>query len=573
MSKIIYACFRNREISPEIVNKVNTICNALNPDNIAARENLLEISQNIIYGIANPSAAIQRNGENVLLGHTLSGAEGNWQQLGEEAPDGNFAIFRTTENELEIISDVMETKTIWYYFDKEIFLASSSQKAIIQFLGSFEFEERLIPWMISTGSLGPSFAWDRRIKRVPTDGYIKLNRKSWELTQGGKPVVFSKSKKSHSEYKKLLASTLQETFKKIQIDLRKWVITLSGGHDSRAILLLFKEFNSSPKKEFRTITWGEKKSLQDPHSDASIAEKLSKKENTDHQYYFTENADEPTEKIVERFLNNGEGRIDHITGYMDGFKIWQKIYQDKILGVIRGDEVFGYNKIYSPLIVNSFMGLTLCSDYSNLKKYKYISTLPQQKPEVLERKKDESLSTWRDRIFQIYRIPFVQSALADLKYPYVEQVNPFLSRKVVMATRQLPDHLRTDKKLFKEVMRERDTGVPFSKRDSNALLRDVLKEEDFVALIKTELSSYYAKKLFPSDFLEQVISNLKIQENNTPSTQKGFMGKLKSFIPKKLKKYLAQQQKSLILDENILGFRIFIICKMHRMFSSFNKAS
>jgi hypothetical protein len=216
------------------------------------------------------------------------------------------------------------------------------------------------------------------------------------------------------------------------------------------------------------------------------------------------------------------------------------------------------------------MGLLFFKDYENLTKYEYLKSLKQELPAHLKQTESESLSTWRDRIFQEYRIPYAQALLADLKYPYVEQLNPFLSRKVAEVIRKMPDHLRSDKKLFKEIMKSLNPeGIPFSKKDSNTPLKDAVKKEEFVDLIKNELSSDYAEKLFPKPFLNQLVSNLKVKEISSQKESDLFK-KLKDITPKRVKTYLAHQNPKLRLDENVLAFRVFIICRMHRKFSEFN---
>lgn len=563
MSKILYAIFRNKNISDTIRQKVEKICNELNPDNINPAPTRLYSSENVVFGISNPTSYFAHQGENVLLGHLFQ-KDHEWQHLNTENPDGNYAIFRKDGDSLEVLTDCMSTRTIWYYFDNDKLVASSSQKAIIFFLGNFEFDDRVIPWMLSSGSLGPTFSWDKRLKRVPTDGKVILNLKKWSIETEASHVEFHTKRCSYPEYKNTLEKSLEKTFRNLNVQLNSTVITLSGGLDSRALLLLFKKFGGLRNQRIKTLTWGKKTSLAKKNSDAYIAKQLAAKEDTNHKYLITEiSSDEPLETIIDRFLHNGDGRIDHIKSYLDGFYIWKRVYEEQIEAVIRGDEVFGYSKALSPLVVNSFIGLTTCSDYSNLKQYDYITALEQEIPKVLQKGKDERLATWRDRIYNIYRVPFIQSAIADLKYPYVEQITPFLSREIVVNVRELPDKLRTDKKLFREIVREIDSGFPFSEPDLEGSFKKVLLyNENFVKLIKNELSSNYARQIFPASFLDKVISQLKtvIKEKK----QFNPVSEIKKYIPKKVRWYLAQKNPFLYLDENRLAFRIYIIIKMHR---------
>src|SRR5690606_40276122 len=62
---------------------------------------------------------------------------------------------------------------------------------------------------------------------------------------------------------------------------------------------------------------------------------------------------------------------------------------------------------------------------------------------------DETLYSWRDRLFNIQRQTFVQAALHDLFYPYVEMVNPLFSNEIVNYTRELNDKERTGKNFYR----------------------------------------------------------------------------------------------------------------------------
>ncbi len=53
-----------------------------------------------------------------------------------------------------------------------------------------------------------------------------------------------------------MEEVIKKTINSIQIDPKHWVLPLSGGYDSRALLLFLKE-----KYNLETITWGTEASL------------------------------------------------------------------------------------------------------------------------------------------------------------------------------------------------------------------------------------------------------------------------------------------------------------------------
>ena len=156
-----------------------------------------------------------------------------------------------------------------------------------------------------------------------------------------------------------------------------------------------------------------------------------------HKYYHSDLSEEPVNNIINRFIRLGEGRIDHLSGYMDGFRMWKTLFEDKIHGILRGDEGFGWNQVSSALTVRLTIGCGLCSDFSNLKDYTKYGFASQELPQHLNQNKWETLNAWRDRLYHEYRLPTILSALSDLKFAYVEQINPLLSKIILQQVRQL----------------------------------------------------------------------------------------------------------------------------------------
>ena len=62
------------------------------------------------------------------------------------------------------------------------------------FLGNFDFDKRTIPWMLSTGTLGPFYSWDKRISLLPPDSSITLNKNNWSLNFHQEKPEFNEEK-------------------------------------------------------------------------------------------------------------------------------------------------------------------------------------------------------------------------------------------------------------------------------------------------------------------------------------------------------------------------------------------
>jgi asparagine synthetase B (glutamine-hydrolysing) len=566
MSKSIYIC--SKETLPDITERrLYDICRKLAPANIIPAEPEVSVNGNIGYGIMNPTTTLIVKGNSLLMGQ-LFDDDGNWDKPLNQFPDGSYALFRDGIDYFEIVSDPVASRTIWYYMDDKQFIASTSQRAIVMFLGSFEFEDRVIPWMLSAGSLGPSFSWDKRIKIVPPDSSVLLDKRNWILNYNSNPIVFNPEQRSDLQHEEMLRESLKKTFKSLKLDYSRYSVLLSGGYDSRAVICLLLDINPD-NHQLKTITWGLRSSLELKGNDARIAGDLAKKLNVTNKYYLNDISEDPIDEIINRFVLMGEGRTGDLSDYMDGFATWKEIFEDGTEVIIRGDEGFGCRPYSSALGVRMNQGCILCSDYKNLKDYLKYGLPSQELPQNLKQREGETLSAWRDRLFHEYTLPTEFSALSDLKLSYVEQINPLLSRTILLQVRQMPDHLRTGKVLFKKIVNSLSPEIDYATKPSSASQQKIMTQERFVNLLKIELNSDTAKSLFSEEFLGTVLNNLKSEGQREtmkiPSLSlRSFAGKI---VPRFFKEALRNKLVLPSVDSNILAFRVLMIIKMNMILS------
>lgn len=546
MSKAVYICMRNARDSSLIRNTLVGINKRITPDNIHAAPLKIVESDGIIIGIFNPTEITIQNGS-ICLGSMIDPEE--WHLPMHRSPDGTYALFQSNRKCIQVLTDVVATRTIWYFLGERIFVASTSQRAIVSVLGSFEFNNEVIPWILSTGSLGPFHGWDRRIKRLCGDSSITLDRESWTLTEKTNDVQFSPEDLPDREHEKRLRQALEDSFKKIRLNYSQWILPLSGGFDSRGILCMLADTTG-----LRAIIWGLKSSLNEKMNDAYIARQLAEAFTLPHDYYETDKGNELIENILYRFLLCGEGRIDHLSGYMDGFKIWKTVFEKEIKGIIRGDEGFGWKAVSSPLDVRRSVGVILWSDFSNLRELDHYGFPQQKMPETFVQQEHESLATWRDRLYHNFRIPIVLAALNDLKLPYVELIYPLLSRKIIYEIRRLPDHLRTDKRLFKSIVGSLSPRIDYAKYSAIASRESILRSNEAIAFLKQELTLDYVDSILPREFIDDVLNQMVIGAGRQKTAN--------------AKSRLRKRSQSKKMDFNILAFRTYMICRMNKMLSS-----
>jgi len=569
MSKLILICHRSAKRRTETRSAIASLSKRLIPDNIDGAPPVIIENNGLSIGIVNPIASLPIHGSSVCLG-ILFGDSRNWWKPGADAPDGNYALFRSDTNQVELVTDIVASRTIWYVIAEDIFVASTSQRAIISILQSYEPNESVYPWMMSSGNLGPGLSWDRRIHCLGGDARLRLDRASWQFEIRDNPVVFSPIDCSENEHERRLREALKETFESLAIDCRKWVLPLSGGCDSRAILQRLKGCPG-----LKTITWGTKASKHDKYGDACVAARFAETLGVKNEYFETDLSADAVDRILDRFLVAGEGRSDHISGYTDGFAIWKRLFESDIYGVLRGDQVFGWRPAANQFHARRSLGITYLSDFSNLVESAVFNLYEQKIPESLRKRCDETLETYRDRLQQTFRAPVILAALNDLKCSYVEIINPLLSRRVVAQIRTMPDYLRTGKRLFKKIVSDGNPGIPFAEHTSIESTINILKNGRVSNCILSTLRSSHAENILSSGLASFLINNIDAKKQ---SMRKQFAIKnyarslINKFAPQGTDKWLRlaiadirNNAMTINIDMTQLAFRAYIICKMDKL--------
>ena len=274
----------------------------------------------------------------VLLG-AIIGEAGDWWRVGAAPPDGAYALVRSDDDGVELVSDGAASRTLWYAHDEQRFLASTSQRALVMLLGSFDLDAQAVAWLHSSGTLGPEGSWDARVRRLAPDSSLRLQRRTWRVTTDERPVVFEPVARSRREHLGLLREALIESCGSMDIDLERWVLALSGGVDSRTILASMAAAGTRP----RCLTWTTRASLRDPLSDAAIARLAARHFRAPHRFARLDRAADMA-VAVQRFVELGEARTDQFGGYVDGGEMWRAACESGVCGVIRGDEPFAARK-------------------------------------------------------------------------------------------------------------------------------------------------------------------------------------------------------------------------------------
>lgn len=561
MAKIIYLCLRDPESMTDFPERIELLSRRLVPDNIKPNPPIILKNQGIWIGVINPTTKFLTHGTSICIGSPIFIPD-DWWKPGGKDPDGTYALFRSDQNFVEIGSDVVASRTIWYCLTDKFLIASSSQRAIVSFLGDFQVNKLAFPYMLASGVLGPNYSWDERIHYIESDEHLKLNRRTWQIFRNQVDFELQPVNRSRNEHKTLLKTALKRVFEDIDFDSNKWLLTLSGGLDSRGILAMLEN-----KKEIKCVTWGPKSSLADPHSDAAIAEKVAAEFQVKQQFFETDPPLlEKGETILDRFIEAGEGRIDHFSGYRDGFQIWKKIFETGCSGIIRGDQFLGAMPITTDKNVLANMNYHILSDYSNLPSNEYFGLPEQILPDKYLRRPNESITAWAYRIRRNIKMVNELAALNEIKTGYVEVMNPLLSRRVINIIKTIPYQLNQNRKLFREIISEISPKIEFS-IETSGNTEEILREPFFLNPILKELKSEEIKKWVSKNLIEFILSNF--QSAVIPQNKANWelvKQKIKKFFPgiTGLTKIFARK---INLDYRQLAFRTFIISRMCKLLS------
>lgn len=325
MAELIYLRERPGHQKKYNENDFTEIVDRIIPENAPTKSKIVR-DDNVIYCIINQTNIIQRENKAVCMGRMIPSKK-DWHKPGGPIPDGSFGIIRGNRNTIELISDMTGSRTIYYYLLEDLFVASTSQRAIMHFMESFIPDETAIAWMVSTGSLGPTQSWDERVKSLPPDTCVKLDCSSWKISKstGTAWESFNPVNRPKQEHREQLERSIDSTFNDLELDLSQWTLPLSGGLDSRELLLRLKNETS-----LTTITWGTTEALKEPGSDAVRAQELANSCGIPHRYYTQPTQPENIETVFERFVTSGEGRIDHISGYIDNFQVFSSLVDKNV---------------------------------------------------------------------------------------------------------------------------------------------------------------------------------------------------------------------------------------------------
>jgi len=406
LAGLILICPRDRRSSHLSTDALQELTARLAPDDIRPRPAWVAEHDGLLRAVLNPTPGGARADEHgACLGALFE--EADWTVTGVPAPDGSYVIVRHDDSAVELVTDAFASRTIWYVLSDDALIASTSQRALAALLGDFRADPETAAWMVTSGYLGPDRGWDARVRRVPPGTCLRLDRTEWRLASTSRQVVYHPVAAPTDEHVARLREAAFTACRDLDLEGARWVLPLSGGHDSRALLLGLLNAGRRPT----CVTWGLARSLDQPGNDAFIGRQLADRYGLEHRYFELDPRGDPMRDVLTRFLLAGEGRAIDFSGYTDGMRTWRQLAGDGVDLILRGDTPglgSGQGRAYDPVsefsVRTSIGRAVVAADYPDGHLVRRLGLVHQTLPGRLRQRPEESLGMYRDRIHNEYKV-------------------------------------------------------------------------------------------------------------------------------------------------------------------------
>lgn len=438
-----------------------------------------------------------------------------WWKPGGPVPDGSFVLFRGSVDELEVATDYAGSRSAWHARLRCGGIAvSTSFELIIALLGEFVLDSRTLGWFLSSGSNGPRRTWSKQVK--------PLARNSCLRAKVAGDVVSVQSARIERETEPLppynaekLRTDLQETLAEYQYGDGLWLLGLSGGYDSRAIL-----HGTEHIKELKCITWIDEDAQRTGNTDVGVARRLADEAGREHEIK-TIRRPESTQELevaLRRFMRFSDGRADNILGYVDGMAVWDELAAGEAVGLLRGDELFGSSIAIRASRIRHNMNLDCFHDFATNKVQRELAARYDHNVSGnLLRRPDESISQWRLRLRADYEIPVVYSALNNLRSRFVESCCPLLHRHLVEIARSIECRHLDERSMYTQAVAPMYAGIPFAE------MRSTLDQQTFLCIpvviesLLNHLQSDFARETLGSKCVQAAYVSIRERDRKCVS--------------------------------------------------------
>ena len=578
-----YIFIKTRQVveSTKILQDLEQVCCLLTPISIRGiSQNTVEVwpdDSSSFYGIQNSEGVAKPEKDRLVIGWIHHSESDNADVFNSEA-DGSYAIIKNTEDKISFFSDQFSSRTLWYYFDDNKLVISTSQRAVIALKGSFNLNEETLAWYLSSGTQGPFISWDQDINQVLPNIEYKLNLNDWHLDLEQKPGMDLPSSGSTKmdDYLDIYKDKVTQSLDQIINEYPKGqvLMPLSGGLDSRLLLSLSR--NADIDDKLTLVNWGIPK-YEDALNDKVAAQRLAKFYNKDLLDMSLPIKIDDYDQILNLFVEASEGRIDHFNAFTDGFKMWNDFFQRGYQAIVRGDIPFVTEIYLNRLQIKSKMGLSSFINSTNINNFNVKKYSKLQNEDLTKRLKGESLIRWRDRTYSSIRVPLLLAAYSHQTSGFVENRTPMMSWSLFKLYMGLPDKEKGDKLHIKKLWQKYDhSGVSSHVIDSLLPMESYFNNREGKKYLFDKLTLLIEGKYVSSNLVKSVYEVfskqelLSLEEQPTVVSKKALVSQkiqrlLTNHLPALPKAYLKSKRVKK-LSVTTIAYRIILADKIIAMY-------
>lgn len=577
MANYIFIKTRQPTEQSKIIDKLEQVCCLLEPTIIKNKsQNTAKIwpeDANGFYAIQN-SEDVAGPEDNALVIGWIDQTDNKVKSYSSNA-DGSYAVITNKNDEVSFFCDQFGSRTLWYYYDENILIVSTSQRAIVALKSTFKLNQAAIAWYLSSGCQGPFISWDQEVIQALPNLEYKLDVGNWSFDSIQKQdmsLPCSGSTKL-SEYLKIYEKQVTKSLKQIVNEYAndQVLLPLSGGLDSRLLLALSKKAGLTDKMTL--ANWGVD-TLANVFDDKKAANQIASSYGKNLlDKYLPVNID-GYDKFFEHFAEASEGRIDHFNAFTDDFEMWDDFFQSGYRTVIRGDIPYPTGICINQTQIRAKMGLELLSDYANVDKFSMQKYIKLQTENLTERLESESLIRWRDRTFKDIRVPLVHSAFSQQISAFTEIRSPMFSWSLYKLYMGLPDKKKGNKRHIQKLWKKYDRSGVSSKavgslNSMNSYFDSICGHEYLLhKLLEANKNGHLRPDLI--DSVQHILSKRSINDESKSTiilVRQTVKRILSDYLPALPKAYL-KSKSSQKLSATTLAYRIVMIDKIISMYES-----
>ena len=500
---------------------------------------------------------------------------------------GNFSIaFRERDGGIVVAVDRCAAEPLYYTEYNGLLIFAPEVKTLLIARGdNGAIDDAAVAMFLGSGHLLADQTLFAAIRKLPgghalnvEDGRLRVHE-YWRFAPGA-----NVGGSSIDDLRDELGNIVSRSVAYSLGDSQSTVIFLSGGIDSRAIFGGCLEATGNDGRSLRTVSWGTGSPAR--NSDIEIANLIAETYQLNHSVKSRSIGDYA--KWFRKANVLLDGMSDMAAFHPYEYEIMKDLRTNGCERVLRGDEAFGWKEkvfdLYGAVskvgIRTEFANISVLRDVMQTKAHRScVDAATESIGEVYRSCTGMEANDAKDYLYFTHRLQRYLGSSAYFKQVLFEHHNPLLDSQILDFISRIPRHLRYDKRLFNESVRNRYPdlcALPFAtaagledwpgEMASDSPLRDYLLDE--LADLSSGIWSY-----FRHDAMTELFNSMgtraaaPLQEPSRwrKNINKGIRGMLTVMVPRVASRAVAHRHGRRLLAHKLL-MRFLVLKHWHDEF-------